>query len=81
MAYVQALFEASGASRADAQEALIAAGVSAALLEYPLARVTEEQFAALYRALVRRLARRIRGFDGVRTGAIHLATLRSSLVG
>ncbi|MFN3417449.1 MAG: AraC family transcriptional regulator [Caldimonas sp.] len=55
MAYVQALFEASGASRADAQEALIAAGVSAALLEYPLARVTEEQFAALYRALVRRL--------------------------
>jgi AraC-like DNA-binding protein len=55
MGYVQAIFAASGAGEAEAREALAEAGVSPALLQHAGARVTEEQFAALYRALVRRL--------------------------
>ncbi|WP_198150801.1 AraC family transcriptional regulator [Caldimonas taiwanensis] len=55
MGYVRALFEASGARAADVQAALEEAGVSAGLVQHLSARVTEAQFAALYRALVRRL--------------------------
>lgn len=55
MGYVRALFEASGASQADVQAALVEAGVSPVLMQHTGARVTEAQFAALYRALVRRL--------------------------